>query len=152
MSDDRIDPVSEQLCFAAYSLSHSFTRQYRRALADTGLTYPQYLVVVSLTNVENPTVTELGKTVRLDYGTLTPLLKRLERSDIISRSRTEKDERIVRVSLTSKGHELVNRLKLVMTDIQCLTGKTSEGLSELIKQLDAVRLRLDANPTNPGQV
>jgi DNA-binding MarR family transcriptional regulator len=147
---EKIDAVSEQLCFAAYSLSHSFNRQYRIALEGTGLTYPQYLVVVSLTNLENPTIIELGKTVRLDYGTLTPMLKRLERDGIISRSRTEKDERIVRIALSAKGRELVERLKAVMKDMKCLTGKSSAELSTIVQELNVIRSRLDASAESSG--
>ena len=71
-------PVEEFLCFAVYSAVHAFNRVYKPLLDELGLTYPQYLVMVSLWAKDDQTVGELGETLVLESSTLTPLLKRLE--------------------------------------------------------------------------
>lgn len=135
--------VEDQLCFAAYSLSHAFNRRYRLALKGAGLTYPQYLVVLALSELGEPTTTELALALRLDYGTLTPMLKRLAEEKLVMRSRSDADERVVRVSLTDKGLALRQKVAGVMTEIMRSTGKPARELAELVKAMDAVREKLD---------
>lgn len=135
--------VEDQLCFAAYSLSHAFNRRYRLALKSVGLTYPQYLVVLALSELGAPTTTELALALRLDYGTLTPMVKRLAQEKLLARTRSDADERVVRVSLTEKGMALRQRVAGVMAEIMRSTGKPARELAELVKAIDAVRERLD---------
>ena len=98
--------LQRQLCFALYSATHAITRSYRSALAAVGLTYPQYLVTLAL--MEHPSMTsgDLAKALKLDPGTLTPLLKRLAASGLIARQRRIKDERVIDITLTEKGWAL----------------------------------------------
>lgn len=91
--------IDQFLCFALYSASLAMTKLYQPRLKPLGLTYPQYLVLLVLWEKDGLTVSEIGACVRLDSGTLSQLLKRLEQSGIISRQRdTQHDERRVLVS------------------------------------------------------
>jgi DNA-binding MarR family transcriptional regulator len=98
--------LEEQLCFAVYQTGHAFTRLYRSILADLGLTYPQYLVMLVLWDCDGLGVKAVGERLSLDSGTLTPLLKRLEASGLIRRERSREDERQVLLHLTERGEAL----------------------------------------------
>lgn len=98
--------LSNQLCFPIYSLSKSITNHYRPLLKALDLTYPQYLVMLVLWEKSPQTVGTLGDFLDLDTGTLTPLLKRLESKGLVHRERATQDERVVQISLTTKGDAL----------------------------------------------
>ena len=98
--------LDEQLCFPIYAASNLIVKAYRPFLAPLELTYPQYLVMLVLWEKECISVGDLGQILHLDSGTLTPLLKRMETSDLINRSRDPNDERRVLISLKEKGWEL----------------------------------------------
>ena len=83
--------LDNQVCFALYSASLAMTKLYKPLLDDIGLTYPQYLVMLVLWEQDGITVSELGERLYLDSGTLTPLLKRLEASGHIRRTRDAQD-------------------------------------------------------------
>ena len=95
----RLTKVEEHLCFALHTASRAFTRAYAPLLAPLGLTYPQYLVMVVLWEADGLSVGELGGRLGLDSGTLTPLLKRLERQGFVERRRDAGDERSVRLQV-----------------------------------------------------
>lgn len=107
----RTQPVTEQMvCFALYSAARSTTQAYRALLEPWGLTYPQYLVLVTLW-VEGPqSVKALGDAMQLDSGTLSPLLNRMERDDLVVRERSDADARVVEVHATARGTALRNEL------------------------------------------
>src|SRR5689334_3586565 len=92
--------LDNQVCFALYSASLAMTKLYKPLLDELGLTYPQYLVMLVLWEGDGLMVSELGQRLSLDSGTLTPLLKRLETSGLITRIRAVEDERRVHVTLT----------------------------------------------------
>ena len=96
----------EQLCFPIYAASNLIVKAYRPFLTPLGLTYPQYLVMLVLWEKECVSVGDLGQILHLDSGTLTPLLKRMETSGLINRSRDPNDERRVLISLKDKGRDL----------------------------------------------
>ena len=98
--------LDEQLCFPIYAASNLIVKAYRPFLTPLGLTYPQYLVMLVLWEKECVSVGDLGQILHLDSGTLTPLLKRLETSGLINRSRDPNDERRVLISLKDKGRDL----------------------------------------------
>ena len=102
---DPEDPLrlDRQICFPLYAASNLLTRLYRPLLAELGLTYPQYLVMLVLWESEPQTVGDLGAKLHLDSGTLTPLLKRMETAGLVSRVRDPADERRVVLSLTKAG-------------------------------------------------
>src|SRR5689334_22568086 len=97
--------LENQLCFAVYSAAHAFTAAYKPVLDRIGVTYPQYLVLLVLFEVDGASVGEIGGKLNLDSGTLTPLLKRLQAQGFVSRNRDKNDERVVRVHLTAQGRE-----------------------------------------------
>ncbi|HWO60714.1 MAG TPA: MarR family transcriptional regulator [Umezawaea sp.] len=101
--EDRTSAVDDLLCFALYAASRALTAAYRPLLQELGLTYPQYLVMLALWERESMPVKDLGDALQLDYGTLTPLLKRLEAAGLITRQRRVDDERSVQVGLTPEG-------------------------------------------------
>ncbi|PTT01677.1 MarR family transcriptional regulator [Pedobacter sp. HMWF019] len=98
--------LENQLCFPVYSLAKEIVNQYRPFLDKLDLTYPQYLVMLVLWEQRQQTVSELGEKLHLDSGTLTPLLKRLEQKELVSRDRSKTDERVVCISLTGNGERL----------------------------------------------
>ena len=90
---DDVLALDHQLCFALYSASLAMTKLYKPLLDELGLTYPQYLAMLALWEADGVSVSALGERLRLDSGTLTPLLKRLEAADLITRTRDASDER-----------------------------------------------------------
>lgn len=107
--------LRNQLCFALYTASRATAAAYREALAETQLTFPQYLVMLALWENDGLTVSELGTELHLDSGTLSPLLTRLETNGYVTRSRPERDGRRVVVQLTAAGTEL----RAVAEQIHC---------------------------------
>ena len=98
--------LENQLCFPLYAASRAITRAYKPLLDPLGLTYPQYLTLMSLWEHGDQSVSELGACLMLDSGTLTPLLKKLEVKGLIVRQRDTQDERRVVAKLTRKGRAL----------------------------------------------
>src|SRR5580765_8981430 len=101
--------LDDQLCFALYAASRAVTQRYRPLLDELGLTYPQYLVMLVLWEHGPTTVKGLADALQLDYGTLSPLLKRLAAAGLVERQRRSDDERSVEISLTAAGDELKAR-------------------------------------------
>ncbi|GAA2361403.1 MarR family transcriptional regulator [Saccharopolyspora halophila] len=128
--------LDRQLCFALYSASRAFTNLYRPFLDDLELTYPQYLVLLALWERESLTVKELGTALRLDSGTLSPLLKRLEARGLLARSRSVDDERSVRVELTGEGRELRQRGREIPQRMVAATGMELGEIDELRSTLE----------------
>lgn len=112
MEDDQLR-LDQQICFPLYAASNIVTRLYRPLLAELGLTYAQYLVMLCLWQESPQTVSQLGQALHLDTGTLTPLLKRLEQRDLIVRRRAEDDERRVRVAPSENGLALKDRARCI---------------------------------------
>ncbi|OKI22541.1 MarR family transcriptional regulator [Nocardiopsis sp. TSRI0078] len=104
--DFPLPAVDEQMCFALYAASRAVVNLYRPLLEPLGLTYPQYLVMMLLWERGECWVKDFGSVLQLDYGTLTPLLKRLETRGLLHRGRDPRDERSVRVVLTDEGRRL----------------------------------------------
>lgn len=101
MNDDI--QLTNLLCFSVYNMNRLFNRFYQQALAPFGLTYAQYLVLMSLWERDNQTLHELGDELKLNSNTLTPLLKRLENNGWLTRVHPENDRRQLIVSLSDKG-------------------------------------------------
>lgn len=132
--------LEEQLCFALYSASRALTRAYQPLLSPLGLTYPQYLVMLVLWEGKALSVSELGERLALDSGTLTPLLKRLEASELIERRRDRDDERVVRVTLTRRGAALRERAAQVPVEAARRAGFTTPAsLAELGRLRDSLQ-------------
>ncbi len=134
---------ADMICYSLYSANHALTRTYRGLLEPLGLTYPQYLVLVALWAAETPqSVGQLGQTLSLDSGTLTPLLKRLEAAGLLTRSRNPKDERTVLVALTDQGRDMQRRAGHVPDAILAATGLDLDELADLRRRVSALRDRL----------
>ncbi|WP_429022164.1 MarR family winged helix-turn-helix transcriptional regulator [Bradyrhizobium sp. I1.14.4] len=101
--------LSNFLCFAVYSANLAFGRAYKPILDAVGLTYTQYIAMVALSEADDQTVSALGEKLFLESNTLTPILKKLEQSGYINRTRDPADERQVRVSLTAAGRRLLDK-------------------------------------------
>ena len=124
--------IDEMVCFSVYSASHAFTQAYRRALAPWRLTYPQYLVLVALWDRAPRSVKDLGAELQLDSGTLSPLLRRLEARELITRARQVGDERVVEISLTQSGQALQTEMRGVAVDVARCTGLKPERARDLL--------------------
>jgi len=127
--------LDDQLCFALYSASRAVTARYRPILLALDLTYPQYLVMLTLWASGPTTVTALGRELYLDSGTLSPLLKRLETAGLLSRHRSRDDERSVEIRLTAKGRRLRRRAESVPGQICAAMGLDSDVLAQLGDEL-----------------
>ena len=142
--------LDKQLCFALYSASLAMTKRYKPLLAQLGLTYPQYLAMLVLWEQDGLTVSELGERLFLDSGTLTPLLKRLETSHLLVRSRDARDERRVRLTLTAQGRTLRKVAETVpervLNNMQCALPE----LAALTTQLQRLRDQLGAAASSDG--
>ncbi|MBK1871873.1 MarR family transcriptional regulator [Marinobacter sp. 1-3A] len=134
--------LDSQICFSLYAANRAVTSRYRPLLAELGLTYPQYLVMLVLwerARANQPTrVSDLGTRLRLDSGTLTPLLKRLALRGLIHRERSRDDERVVTISLTGQGAGLRERAALVPQKLLCGLDVSPERLLALKHELNAV--------------
>jgi DNA-binding MarR family transcriptional regulator len=136
-------PLLEDLvCFAVYSAGHAFNRVYKPLLDELGLTYPQYLVMVSLWDKDDKTVGELGELLFLESSTLTPLLKRLEAVGYLTRSRDPSDERQVRIRLTNAGKALQRKARDVPRCILEATGLSIADLRRLQRDVSNLRQNL----------
>ena len=137
-SADAVPKLGDQICFAFYSASRAITARYRELLAPLGVTYPQYLVLLVLWETDSITVSELGDRLQLDSGTLSPLLRRMEKAGLLERSRRSEDERSVQVSLTTHGNGL-RLLSVGVPELVCdATGLPLEELQRLTGQVTAI--------------
>ncbi|WP_306353652.1 MarR family winged helix-turn-helix transcriptional regulator [Flavobacterium sp. '19STA2R22 D10 B1'] len=130
--------LDNQLCFPVYALSRQITALYRPYLEKLGLTYPQYLVMLVLWEKEKATVKELGQSLWLDSGTLTPLLKRMEENGMVSRTRSEMDERVVNVNITAKGQALKAEAAAIPEKMMVHFGSNEQEILQLREQLKLI--------------
>ena len=98
--------LKNQICLPLYACSKEVVRKYKPYLDAVGLTYTQYIAMMVMWEHKEISVKEIGEFLYLDSGTLTPVLKTLEKKGLITRRRSEKDERILRVSITKEGEAL----------------------------------------------
>lgn len=125
--------LDNQLCFLLYATSRAVTATYRPVLTKLGLTYPQYLVLMVLWEQDGLRLNEIGGRLHLDSGTLTPLLRRMERDGFIRSRRDASDGRHIRIRLTAKGRSTEARAGVVP---QALMGKLTVPI-EQVRQLRA---------------
>ena len=110
--------LENQLCFPLYACAKEVVKRYKPFLDEIDLTYTQYITMMVLWEHREMNVKELGAYLLLDSGTLTPVLKKLEQKQYITRKRDEKDERVLNVTITSLGEELKEKA----VDIPALLG------------------------------
>jgi DNA-binding MarR family transcriptional regulator len=144
--------LDDQLCFALYAASRAVTQRYRPLLDELGLTYPQYLVMLVLWEQGPTTVKGLADALQLDYGTLSPLLKRLAATGLVNRQRRSEDERSVEISLTAAGEELKTRasgIPQLVVDAYNLDANEFTALRNNLRELtESVTA---TNPENPSR-
>ncbi len=134
--------LDNQLCFALYSASLAMTKLYKPLLVRLDLTYPQYLVMLTLWEQDGQSVSAIGERLFLDSGTLTPLLKRLEAAGLVERVRSAQDERRVQVSLTPAGRKLKLRARPIPVCILDASQCSLPEVAALTRQLQALRGQL----------
>jgi len=134
------DPLAldQQVCFALAIAARSVIALYRPVLEPLGLTHPQYLVMLALWEREPRRVSELGKALQLDPGTLSPLLKRLEAAGYVRREKDPQDERALAVVLTEHGHALRDDALAIPPAIVERLGVPLEELRELHGRLTSI--------------
>lgn len=142
MGTIKAPPLDEQLCFDLYAASRAVIAAYRPVLAQLGITYPQYLVLIVLWEHESCTVRDLAAHLRLDHGTLTPLLKRMEAGGLVERRRDNADERFVVVSLADKGESLRRRAEAIHCDMVEQLGLGRQEFEELQATLRILTARV----------
>jgi DNA-binding MarR family transcriptional regulator len=140
MTATETPPLSAQLCFDLYAASRAVTNAYRPILNELGVTYPQYLVLIVLWEEGTRTVRELADTLRLDHGTLSPLLRRMETNGMVVRRRANADERFVEIALTSSGDDLRAAAAGIHCDMKAALGLDDRqfvALQETLRGLTA---------------
>lgn len=125
--------LCNQLCFPLYAISKEITRRYTPFLDTLDLTYPQYLVMLVLWEFGQQSVGEIGDKLHLDSGTLTPLLKRLQNKDLITRTRSQTDERTVIITLTNQGRALEHQAIDIPAQVGGCLNLTAEEVALLQK-------------------
>ena len=119
--------LDNQLCFLFHRVGRELNAAYRPLLADLGLTYPQYLTMLVLWERDGLTVGEIGERLALDSATLSPLLRRLSMSGLVTKTRDPDDERRVTVQLTDDGRALEGRAAAVPGEV---AGYLVDGLAD----------------------
>jgi DNA-binding MarR family transcriptional regulator len=137
-----LQQLGNQLCFPLYAASRMFTKAYQPLLQELDLTYPQYLVLLLLWEHQELTVKQLGDELLLDSGTLTPLLKRMEQKQWVSRRRDPRDERSVIIGLLPAGEELRQRACHIPEQLFAKLGMPQAEFEALRDQLHQLLTRL----------
>ena len=127
--------LENQLCFPLYACSREIVKRYKPFLDKVDLTYTQYIAMMVMWEKKSVTVKELGRHLYLDSGTLTPLLKKMEAKGLLSRARSEKDERNLIVTITEKGEALKEQAVEIPMQIAGCTNITAEEAVSLYKIL-----------------
>ena len=118
--------LENQVCFPLYACSKELVRQYGPYLKQLNLTYTQYIVMMVLWEREKVSSRELAELLHLDYGTLTPVLKRLDQAGYLQRERSMEDERLLTLSITREGKELKKKAITIPPCIAACMGLTRE--------------------------
>lgn len=121
--------LDNQLCFPLYAVAKEIVRKYTPFLGEIDLTYTQYIVMMVMWEHKEVSVKELGQKVFLDSGTLTPLLKTLEKKGFVTRNRSSKDERVLVVSVTEEGMALREKAVNIPAQLgECINLEEEEAI------------------------
>ena len=142
---DELPKLDEHLCFALYAAGNHMTRLFVPFLKKLDVTYPQYLVLVVLWECNEMSVGELAAALLMDLGSLSPMLKRMEKKGLVTRSRDPNDERRVVISLSRSGHTLRERTKQMLGEFYCYLSVPVDELADLRDRLH--RFTVLAGPT-----
>lgn len=146
MPKPELVPLDGQLCFSLYSTSMAINRLYKPLLDGLGVTYPQYLVLSTLWEADGQTITALADRLALEPSTITPLVKRLEQAEFVTRERNAEDERKVQVFLTTKGKKLRAESGCLTDALLRKSGLTVKEIIDLNSRIHRLRDAL----TNEG--
>ena len=124
--------LENQICFPIYSVSRLITKAYKPYLEKLGLTYPQYLVLLVLWEEDNISVNMIGSKLLLNTNTLSPLIKRMEKNGLLTRSRSVDDERTVLINLTEKGKSTKDQASSIPQNLLKTLIKDDVKLSDII--------------------
>lgn len=130
--------LSEHLCFKTYAVSRYITGLYKPYLDEISLTYPQYLVMTILWEKGGMNISKIGEFLHLDNGTLTPLLKRMEKNGLLIRTRSTEDERVVLITLTESGMKLEEKARHIPEAVQSCIPLEDEVKTLLMVSLDEI--------------
>ena len=125
--------LSDNVCFALYTASNALVRAYRPLLDEFDLTYPQYIVMQSLWYQNGVSLKELSMSARLDSGTLTPIVKRLEAKQLLTRQVSAQDERKKVISLTDEGLALRDKAKDLKAQLEEKSSMKADDVESLRK-------------------
>lgn len=121
--------LENQLCFPLYACAKEIVRRYTPLLEPLGLTYTQYIAMMVMWEHKSISVKDMGKLLLLDSGTLTPMLKKMEKAGWIQRKRSEIDERMVIITITAKGEELHDKAAEIPAQMsRCVALENEEAL------------------------
>lgn len=137
-SNKKLTPLSDHLCFSLYTTSRAIQRLYTPSLEKHHLTYPQYLILVSLYDLGKISVKRIGEELDLASNTLTPLLKRMEQRGLVKRERSNEDERVVLLTITDLGKKIREEaydLPQILLNKSRLSDQEWDNLTELLQKL-----------------
>jgi DNA-binding MarR family transcriptional regulator len=144
--------LNNQLCFSLYAATNSIIRYYRIYLNEIGITYTQYLVLLVLWEHQSCNIKKIAEILKLDSPTITPIVQKLEKMNLVNRVRNEADERVVTVLLTKDGIDLEAQVADIQNKVACKThlktkefndlkgtlNKLADTMSEKEKKLDSL--------------
>lgn len=130
--------LENQLCFPLYACAKEIIRKYKPYLDEIDLTYTQYITMMVFWEYKKMNVKELGQKLFLDSGTLTPLLKKLEAKELITRERSKDDERNLIVKITSKGEQLIEKAKDIPVKMSGCVALSKEEAQTLYRILHKI--------------
>ncbi len=139
--------LDNQLCFRLYTASRLLTQAYHPLLSEYGLTYPQYLVLLVLWEKDAQPVCDIAERLVLETNTVTPLLKRMESSGLLTRRKGTEDARQMIVSLTDKGRQMQDNLAAVPYKVGgavICESVTPQTVPELFRMLDDIIFKLES--------
>jgi MarR family transcriptional regulator, organic hydroperoxide resistance regulator len=135
--------LENQLCFPIYAASRLIIREYQQHLDKLDITYPQYLVLMVLWETDNIPVNDISHKLILNTNTVTPLLKRMEAQGIITRIRSEEDERRVMIKLTDKGLQMREEASGIPAKLSACIISDALKVEELIEMKEKLNVLID---------
>ncbi|MBR2266391.1 MAG: MarR family transcriptional regulator [Paludibacteraceae bacterium] len=130
--------LDNQLCFRLYTAARLVTGAYQPYFAQMGITYPQYLVLLVLWEQDKQPVCDIGKRLMLDTNTMTPLLQRMEKAGLITRTRGKEDTRQRIVSLTKQGKALYEQAQHIPEDMQKAVSMQDEEKNDILQMIPSL--------------
>ena len=128
--------LNNQLCFSLYAATNSIIRYYRIYLNEIGITYTQYLVLLVLWEQQSCNIKKIAEILKLDSPTITPIVQKLEKMNLVNRVRNEVDERMVTVLLTKDGIDLEAQVADIQNKVACKTHLKTKEFNELKSTLN----------------